>query len=101
MIIIFESLGNSLVGPLGGDPYTTPNINRYIDEGILFTNFYASGNRTDKTIPSILCGYPSQPASSIMKEPKKSQTLPGIVRKMSGLGYHCAFWYGGDINLPT
>ena len=34
LIIILESFGSYLIGPLGGDPAVTPNLNRYIREGI-------------------------------------------------------------------
>ncbi len=101
LFIVLESFGSALVGPLGGDSLTTPNLNRYVNEGVLFTNFYASGNRTDKAMPAILNGYPAQPAVSIMKEPKKTQSLPGIVKTMAGLGYESAFWYGGEINFAN
>ncbi len=101
LFIILESFGSALIGPLGGDSLATPNFNRYIREGVLFTNFYASGNRTDKAMPAILNGYPAQPAVSIMKEPKKTQTLPGIVKTMNGLGYESEFWYGGEINFAN
>ncbi|MCX6302280.1 MAG: sulfatase-like hydrolase/transferase [Bacteroidia bacterium] len=101
LFIVLESFGSALVGPLGGDSLTTPCLNRYIDEGVLFTNFYASGNRTDKAMPAILNGYPAQPSVSIMKEPKKTQALPGIVKMMNGLGYQSEFWYGGDINFAN
>ena len=101
LLIILESFGNALVGPLGGDSLTTPNLNRLAREGILFTNFYSSGNRTDKTMPAILNGYPAQPAVSIMKEPDKTQTLPGIVKTIDSLGYHSSFWYGGDIDFAN
>jgi phosphoglycerol transferase MdoB-like AlkP superfamily enzyme len=101
LFIVLESFGSALIGPLGGDSLTTPNFNRYADEGVLFTNFYASGNRTDKAMPAILNGYPAQPAVSIMKEPRKTQSLPGIVKKMGGEGYRTAFWYGGEINFAN
>jgi len=101
LFIVLESFGSALVGPLGGDSLTTPNLNRYVNEGVLFTNFYASGNRTDKAMPAILNGYPAQPAVSIMKEPKKTQSLPGIVKTLAGLGYESAFWYGGEINFAN
>jgi phosphoglycerol transferase MdoB-like AlkP superfamily enzyme len=101
IFVVLESFGNSLVGPLGGDSLTTPNLNRYIGEGILFTNFYASGNRTDKAMPAILNGYPAQPAASIMKEPRKTQSLPGIVKQLGGMNYNCSFWYGGEINFAN
>jgi len=101
LFIVLESFGNSLIGPLGGDTLTTPEFNRYVDEGILFTNFYASGNRTDKALPAILNGYPAQPAASIIKEPKKAQSLTSIVKIFRDLNYNCSFWYGGEINFAN
>ncbi len=101
LFLVLESFGSALIGPLGGDSLTTPCFNRYASEGVLFTNFFASGNRTDKAMPSILNGYPAQPAASIMKEPRKTQSLPGIIRTMNTLGYKSAFWYGGEINFAN
>lgn len=101
ILIVLESFGNSLIGPLGGDSLSTPNLNRYCKEGILFSNFYASGNRTDKAMPAILNGYPAQPAASIMKEPDKTQSLPGLVRILNQSGYNSSFWYGGEINFAN
>ena len=101
LFIILESFGNSLVGELGGDSLTTPNLNELIKEGIVFSNFYASGNRTDKALPAIISGYPAQPAASIIKEPRKTQSLPSLVRIMNGLNYNSSFWYGGDINFAN
>jgi phosphoglycerol transferase MdoB-like AlkP superfamily enzyme len=101
MIIVLESFSGYLVGPLGGDSLVTPNINRYAREGILFSEFYASGTRTDKAMPAVLDGYPAQPAQSIIKEPKKSQTLPSLVKILIENGYHGSFWYGGEINFAN
>ena len=101
IMLVLEGFSGYLIGPMGGDPLVTPNFNRYIKEGILFSRFYASGPRTDKAMPAILSGYPAQPAQSIIKEPKKSQSLPNIVRVLTEKGYHSAFWYGGEINFAN
>ena len=101
LMIVLESFGSTFIEPLGGDSLTTPYFNKYAKEGILFTRFYASGNRTDKAMPAILCGYPAQPTVSIMKEPKKTQSLPGLVKTMNGQGYNTSFWYGGEINFAN
>lgn len=101
LIFVLESFGSALIGPLGGDSATTPCFNNYISKGILFTNLYASGNRTDKAMPAILNGYPAQPVASIMKEPKKTQSLPGIVKTLCESGYSSSFWYGGEINFAN
>jgi phosphoglycerol transferase MdoB-like AlkP superfamily enzyme len=101
IILVMESFSGYLIGPLGGDSLVTPNFNRYIKEGILFSEFYASGTRTDKAMPAILNGYPAQPAQSIIKEPKKSQSLPSLVKILTENGYHSSFWYGGEINFAN
>jgi phosphoglycerol transferase MdoB-like AlkP superfamily enzyme len=101
IIIVLESFSGYLIGPLGGDSLITPNFNRYAREGILFSQFYASGTRTDKAMPAVLNGYPAQPAQSIIKEPKKSQTLPSLVKILTNNGYHSSFWYGGEINFAN
>ena len=101
LLLVLEGFSGYLIGPMGGDSLVTPNFNRYIKEGILFSRFYASGPRTDKAMPAILSGYPAQPAQSIIKEPKKSQSLPNIVRVLTEKGYRSAFWYGGEINFAN
>ena len=101
ILIILESFGNTLVGKLGGDSLTTPCLNRLSDDGILFTDFYASGNRTDKALPAILNGFPAQPAVSIIKDPKKTQSMVSIVKMLNKEHYTSSFWYGGDINFAN
>jgi phosphoglycerol transferase MdoB-like AlkP superfamily enzyme len=101
IIIALESFSGYLIGPLGGDSLVTPNFNRYAKEGLLFSNFYAAGTRTDKAMPAILNGYPAQPAQSIIKEPKKSQSLPGMVKMLIDNGYQSSFWYGGEIDFAN
>ena len=101
IFIVLESFSGYLIGPLGGDSLITPEFNRYANEGILFSEFYASGTRTDKAMPAILNGYPAQPAQSIIKEPKKSQTLPSLVKILIENGYSSSFWYGGEINFAN
>ena len=57
ILIIWEGLPAKIVGSLGGEKEVTPNLNRLTREGLLFTNFYSNGDRTDKGIPAILSGY--------------------------------------------
>jgi phosphoglycerol transferase MdoB-like AlkP superfamily enzyme len=101
IIIVLESFSGYLIGPTGGDTLVTPNFNRFITEGVFFSEFYASGTRTDKAMPAILDGYPAQPAQSIIKEPKKSQSLPSLVKILIENGYATSFWYGGEINFAN
>jgi len=99
ILIIWESLSAKVVGSLGGEKGVTPNLNRLSKEGILFTNFYSNGDRTDKGIPAILSGYYPQPVRKIMKLPSKTRSLPMLPFEMNKLGYETSFYYGGDLNF--
>jgi phosphoglycerol transferase MdoB-like AlkP superfamily enzyme len=101
IVIILESFTAKIIEPLGGLPNVTPSLNNLIKEGILFTNFYASGDRTDKGLVSILSGYPAQPRTSIIKYPEKTQSLPYLPKAMEKIGYHTSFVYGGDIGFAN
>jgi phosphoglycerol transferase MdoB-like AlkP superfamily enzyme len=99
ILIIWESLTAKVVGSLGGEPTVTKNLNKLSKEGILFTNFYANGDRTDKGIPAILSGYYPQPTKSIMKMPNKTRSIPMLPKEMRAIGYKTSFYYGGDLNF--
>jgi phosphoglycerol transferase MdoB-like AlkP superfamily enzyme len=99
ILILWESLPAKIVGSLGGEPNVTPHLNKLSKEGILFTNFYANGDRTDKGIPAILSGYYPPPVKRIMRMPNKTRSLPMLPKKMAALGYKNSFYYGGDLNF--
>lgn len=99
ILIIWESLSAKSVGVLDGEPNVTENLNKLAKEGVLFTNFYGNGDRTDKGVPAILSGYYPQPTNSIMKMPNKSKSLPMLTKEMKNLGYYTGFYYGGDSNF--
>jgi phosphoglycerol transferase MdoB-like AlkP superfamily enzyme len=99
ILIIWESLTAKVVGSLNGEPNVTVNLNRLSKEGILFTNFYGNGDRTDKGIPAILSGYYPQPVKRIMRMPNKTRSLPMLPKQMKALGYKTSFYYGGDLNF--
>lgn len=101
ILFILESFTADVVGPLGGLHEITPNLNKLCEEGVLFTNFYASGDRTDKGLISILSAYPAQPVTSIIKNPSKTQRLPYLNHHMLALGYNTSFVYGGDVDFAN
>ena len=101
LIIILESFTAKVIGALGNERGITPNINKFANEGILFTNFFATGDRTDKGILGILSGYPSQPTKSIIKFTGKNSKLPNIAYDLKELGYYTSFFYGGTIDFAN
>ncbi|MFZ1808898.1 MAG: LTA synthase family protein [Cyclobacteriaceae bacterium] len=101
ILIALESYTFRFIEPLGGLPGITPRINQLVSEGVLFDNFYSSGDRTDKGIVSILNGYPSQPQTSIIKDPKKTKSLPYLNQVFKRAGYRTEFSYGYNIDYSN
>ncbi len=97
LFIILESYTAKLVGCLGGEPGATPNIDRIAREGILFTNIYASGDRSEKGLVALLSGYPVQTTTSIIKIPRKTERLPHLNKILKSQGYHTSYYYGGEL----
>ncbi len=89
------------VGALEGDPDLTPNYNKLAEEGVLFTNFYSNGNRSNRGILSVLTGFPSQYGKSILKKPVGQKPFISLSQLLKERGYSTHFMYGGDIEFDN
>jgi phosphoglycerol transferase MdoB-like AlkP superfamily enzyme len=96
VLIILESFTADVVESLGGERDVAPNIEELIDDGVLFTHLYASGDRTDKGIIAILSSFPAQATKSIIKENQKQAKLPSIAQVFKQYNYNTSFYYGGE-----
>lgn len=101
IFIILESYTAKLVGCLGGEPGATPNIDKIASEGLLFTNIYAAGDRSEKGQVAVLSGYPNQAITSIIKTPTKTQHLPAINKSLEKEDYHTSYTYGGELEFAN
>lgn len=101
LIMIMESFTAKVVSCVGGMSGVTPNLDSLSHTGVLFSNCYASGDRSDKGIVSILSGYPAQPTTSIIKFTAKASKLPHLSHKLHAEGYNSSFYYGGDIEFAN
>lgn len=101
VLIIWESFTAKAVQKLGGLPEVTPAFNSLSEEGLLFTNMYASGDRSDKGIVALLSGRPALPALSLLKNPKKTRSIPHLSKSLKKAGYETSFYYGGDLDFAN
>lgn len=99
IVVILESFSNKLVATLGGEPDLTPGLNKLSKEGITFTQFFATGNRSDKGLSGLIGSYPALLNSSILKYMEKTRTLNFLPAYFEKQGYSMSFYYGGDINF--
>ncbi|HSQ44392.1 MAG TPA: sulfatase-like hydrolase/transferase [Ginsengibacter sp.] len=101
IFIIMESYTAKFVGCLGGEPGVTPNLDKIASDGLLFTNIYAAGDRSEKGQVAVLSGYPNQALTSIIKTPTKTQQLPSITTALEAEGYHTSYTYGGELEFAN
>lgn len=96
VLFIIESFTADLTKTLGNEEGITPNFDTLINKGVLFSNIYSAGSRTDKGLMATLAGYPTLAAGSVVKWPDKLQKLSGISQPLLKKGYSTSFFYGGE-----
>ena len=101
IVVFLESCGGIFTEDIGGRKDIMPRLNKLVDEGVYFSNFYANSYRTDRGTLCTWSGYPSFPRSSVMKMPAKTRFLPGIAKSLLAEGYQTSYIYGGDINFTN
>ncbi len=98
VILLEESFGSEFWGALNdkkGMPGSlTPHLDRLVDEGLLFRNFFADGNRTIRGIEGVLAGFPPLPGDSIVARTLSDgcETIASVLRRD---GYDTRFIYAG------
>ena len=98
IVVLLESWSADLIESLGGEPGITPNFHELEKEGLLFTNIYASANRSQHAMSSLFGGLPGMPVTTITNHPDKYYAVPSLVKKMDSIGYYNSFYFGGELN---
>ncbi len=101
IIIILESFTAKWVGSLGAKVDATPQLDSIAKDGLLFTNIYASGDRSEKGQVAILSAFPNQAINSIIKTPNKTLNLPAINQPLQVEGYSSSYTYGGELEFAN
>lgn len=99
VVLLLESFTARAVEALGGEAGVTPHLNELIKEGVLFSEIYATGNRSDRGMTGVISAYPSYPNFSLLKYPNKTLVRPRFPKDLEANGYHTRFYYAGDINF--
>ncbi|MDD5412613.1 MAG: LTA synthase family protein [Methylobacter sp.] len=94
ILITVESLSAEYLATFGNKENITPFMDKWFKEGLLFTNFYATGTRTIRGLESLTLSIPPTPGQAIVKRPDNGK-LFSLGRVLQQKGYDTAFLYGG------
>ncbi len=93
-LITVESLSASYLTRFGKTRNITPFFDQWLKQGLLFTNFYATGTRTTRGLEAISLSLPPTPGRSLVKRPDAPK-LFALGEIFAQRGYDTAFIYGG------
>jgi phosphoglycerol transferase MdoB-like AlkP superfamily enzyme len=94
VLISIESLSADFLEHYGNTQKITPFLDSLADRSLMFTNLYATGNRTVRGLEALtLCIPPTAGESIIKRENNKNKFTTGSVFKSKG--YDVKFLYGG------
>lgn len=93
VVIIMESFGASNIGILGGKNLS-PNFDRYSKQGMLFTNCFSNGVRTQHGVTAIVASFPPLLGSSLIRR-KGISDFNTIGNCMLNAGYSTSFLHNG------
>lgn len=95
ILITVESLSAEYLKTFGNTENISPFMDEWFKEGLLFTQFYATGTRTIRGLEALTLSYPPTAGRSIVKRPDNGHLFNlGYVFKQKG--YDTAFLYGGN-----
>lgn len=97
VVLLLESWSGDMIESLGGEAGITPNFKKLEADGLLFTNFYASANRSQQAMGSLFAGIPGLPITTITNHPEKYTALPSLVKDLKKESYYTSFYFGGEL----
>ncbi len=97
VVVLLESWSADLIESLGGKPGISPNFKKLEAGGLLFTEFYASANRSQHAMSSLYGGLPGLPITTLTNHPEKYAALPSFVKDLNEQGYFTSFYFGGQL----
>lgn len=103
VIVVMESFSANHIGAMGTVKSLTPYFDKLASEGLLFTNFYANGSRTNMALPALLLSYPDYlPGEAFMRSiayrHKQFSSIASLLKKK---GYQTYYVTGGRIGFDN
>lgn len=95
VLVTIESLSAKYLGSFGDTRGLTPNLDELRPHSLSFSNFYATGTRTDRGLEAITLSIPPTPGRSIVKRIGRESGYGSLGQQFNALGYDSVFIYGG------
>ncbi len=98
VLVVLEGWSADMVQSCGGFEGVSPFFDEMAQQGILFTDCYASGGLSDQGMAAVFSAFPAQPVTSIITQPNKYEHLPCVNKQLKTAGYTTSFMFGGQLS---
>lgn len=95
VLVTIESLSAKYLVSFGDSRRLTPNLDRLRADSLFFSNFYATGTRTDRGLEALTLSVPPTPGRSIVKRLGRETGYASLGQQLRDRGYDSVFLYGG------
>ena len=99
VLITLEGVGVAAMQATLNQQKAMPFLDSLSKEGIYFSNFYATGFRTEQGLASFLSGALSLPFNNLTDDVNALKNMPSIIQTFRSKSYQTSFLFGGDIEF--
>ena len=99
VLITLEGVGVAAMQATLNQQKAMPFLDSLSKEGIYFSNFYATGFRTEQGLASLLSGALSLPFNNLTDDVNALKNMPSIIQTFRNKSYQTNFLFGGDIEF--
>jgi len=99
VLITLEGVGVAAMQATLNQQKVMPFLDSLSKEGIYFSNFYATGFRTEQGLASLLSGALSLPFNNFTDDVNALKNMPSIIQTFRNKSYQTNFLFGGDIEF--
>ena len=94
VLVVVESLSAEFLGAYGSHLDLTPQLDALAERSLVFTDLYATGNRTVRGLEAVALSMPPTPGASIVRRPGNDHLFT-LGSPFRARGYDVRFLYGG------
>jgi phosphoglycerol transferase MdoB-like AlkP superfamily enzyme len=99
VLITLEGVGVAAMQATLNQQKAMPFLDSLSKEGIYFSNFYATGFRTEQGLASLLSGALSLPFNNLTDDVNALKNMHSIIQTFRNKSYQTNFLFGGDIEF--
>lgn len=97
VFVLLESWAGECVETLGGRKGITPYFAELEKEGLMFTNFYANGHRSQQAMSSVMSSFPPMQGHDVTDMFSLYKYLGSMPKMFKNMGYNTSYYFAGDL----